>query len=99
MRPWHWAAPDDEHFAGSDIGEDWNPDASGTNIMVNTTVNNTAAERRSTACHEIGHALGLGERGTATARANTCMDAQQNLLIPDAHDWEALHDEVYNHSQ
>ncbi|MGQ0843874.1 MAG: hypothetical protein ACT4QF_07040 [Sporichthyaceae bacterium] len=92
MRPRFWV---DGHFMGAGVGED---PPIGTMIYLNTTVNDTAAEKRSTACHELGHALGLGERGTATARANTCMDAMQNVLIPDSHDYIALRDEVYLHS-
>lgn len=79
FRAWHFTA-EPTHLAGVSPGE---AATQGSSILVSTTVNNTAALRRATACHELGHAIGLGERGPG---ANTCMDDDTEVQLPDAHD-------------
>lgn len=65
-------------------------------VFLNNTGRGPELQRRSTACHELGHALGLWHRG---ATDDSCMT--EDFLIapyPDTdHDFDALF-ETYDHS-
>ncbi|MET3642768.1 hypothetical protein ABIC73_004371 [Prescottella equi] len=76
---------------------DGNGNYRGANIQLNTTLAVTGNQRLKTACHEIGHALGLDDHpGKAAGFRGSCMvqgDADgPNPVVtyPDWHDFEVV---------
>ncbi|MGX6607701.1 matrixin family metalloprotease [Micromonosporaceae bacterium Da 78-11] len=69
---------------------------------VRVTLNNrnatNATQRRKTTCHELGHVLGLEHRTVSSSCLRSGNAVTLNIsLVPDAHDFTALHD-LYAHA-
>jgi hypothetical protein len=65
------------------------------NVYLNDTYKLSADQRRSVACHELGHAIGVFDDSLVSS--TSCMTTDSNFpLYPDAHDYKVIAS-VYNH--
>ncbi|MEX2658887.1 MAG: hypothetical protein WD232_04250, partial [Acidimicrobiales bacterium] len=59
-------------------------------IQFNPQFITTSAQRRNTACHEFGHALGLAHRTESPTPATCMLTAQSGNLVGDQHDFDQI---------
>ena len=78
----------DTGWAGQAVCKDWNGSRCGwVQVRFNKSYGPYSTwQKRHLACHETGHAVGLGHSG----RTTSCMHTGWHTATPDGHDYEAI---------